>query len=218
MASLAYLVLMVVAAIPIFAVAYQLGGVALIDVATGVAAIVVVGVLLATMVVGISSFAKRVQTATLLAYGFVFLLLIASFVAFGAAAVVDSNTGVDPTDPPGALLLPNPIVFLADVTSGENVDVGESPLRPVRELLAEVYSDNGGWFTWGNAESPDFSDVPDGANGVFVTDGGFDQFGNRTRASGSAAWLWSLGSMVLLASCLFLLGCRRLRTPAENER
>ena len=86
------------------------------------------------------------------------------------------------------------------------------------ELLAEVYSDNGGWFTWGNAESPDFSDVPDGANGVFVTDGGFDQFGNRTRASGSAAWLWSLGSMVLLASCLFLLGCRRLRTPAENER
>ena len=52
------------------------------------------------MVVGISSFAKRVQTATLLAYGFVFLLLLAGFVAYGAAAVVDSNRGVDATDPP----------------------------------------------------------------------------------------------------------------------
>lgn len=217
MASLAYLVLMVVAAIPIFAVAYQLGGVSLLDVMTGLVGVVVVGVLLATMVVGISSFAKRVQTATLLAYGFVFLLLFASFVAYGAAAVVDNNSGIDPADPPGALLLPNPIVFLADVTSGENVDVGSSPLQPVRQLLAESYSDNDGWFAWGGDARSD-QVVDDGSGGVFVSDPGLDQFGNTTRPAGAAAWAWSLGSMVVVALGLFLLGCRRLRTPAESER
>jgi ABC-type transport system involved in multi-copper enzyme maturation permease subunit len=216
MASLAYLVLMVVAAIPIFAVAYQLGGVSLADIGTGLLGVVVVGVLVATMVVGISSFAKRVQTATLLAYGFVFVLLLAGFVAYGAAAVVDANRGVDATDPPGALLLPNPIVFLADVTSGENVDVGSSPLQPVRQLLADAYSDNDGWFAWGDGTSS-VTDQPVDGGGVFVSEPDQNPFG-PTRPAGTAAWVWSLGSMTVLALGLFLLGCRRLRTPAEVER
>lgn len=213
MASVAYLSLMVVAAMPIFAVAYQLGGVSLADAALGLLCVLVVGVLLAMMIVGISSYAKRVQTATLLAYGFTMVLLIASFVAFGTAALIDSNRGSDNANPPAILLTPNPLVFLADATAGENVDAGSSPLRPLREILVESYASNGRWFG-SDDRLGDGGFVAAGDGGFVVEDLGF---GARTR-EGFPAWAISLGWMVALAALLFFMGCRRLRTPAENER
>ncbi len=131
MAALAFLVLLVVAALPIMAIAYQLGGVSVVDLGRGMVAVIVVGVLLATMVVGISAFALRVQTATLMAYGFTLLLLAGSFVLTAAAAIVDASRGEDPTDPPALLLTPNPLIFVADATAGKNVQIGSTPLRPL---------------------------------------------------------------------------------------
>lgn len=213
MASLAYLTLMVVAAMPIFAVAYQLGGVSLADAALGLVCVLVVGVLLAAMVVGISAYARRVQTATLLAYGFTLVLLTASFVAYGAAGLIDGNRGFDSTNPPGLLLTPNPLVFLADATAGENVDVGSSPLRPLRQLLVESHDSNGGWLP---------GDRPVLAGDVIVNDGGFavgDGFGNGVATRrGFPAWAISLGWMIGFAAVMFAMGCRRLRTPSETER
>ncbi|MCB1001249.1 MAG: ABC transporter permease [Acidimicrobiales bacterium] len=212
MASLAFLTLLEVASLPVLAVAYRLGGVTVADLVAGLAAVLVVGVLLATMIVGISSFAKRVQTATLLAYGFTMVVAVGSFVVAGVASVVDSNRGFDPSDPPAALLLPNPIVFAAVATAGENIDSGDGPLQALRQLVRDTHRANGGWWL-GDGEVADGFD-PNGGF-VFVDDDGFlvDSPGPTTSAA-----LMSFGSLAALAVALFALGCRRLRTPAETER
>ena len=219
MASLAYLTLLVVASTPILAVAYRLGGVTIIDALVGLASILAVGVLLATMVVGISAFAKRVQSATLIAYGFTLVLSLASFIAYGTVLVIDDNRGVDPTNAPAVLLLANPIVFLADATAGQNIDVGQSPLVPARQLLRNAYADNDGWWI-GQSQLDDGFVV--GAPDVFVEGGGFggDGFGGDGVGLDPPVpgWALSLASMAALAAALFWLGCRRLRTPAETER
>ncbi len=98
---------MITAALPLFAVAYQLGGLAVVDIVAGVAAMVTVGVLVAAMVVAISTFTKRVQTATLLAYGFTALLTIGSGLAFGAVAW-SSGARDDEATAPAILLAAEP--------------------------------------------------------------------------------------------------------------
>ncbi len=206
-AAVVYLGLMIVAALPLFAVAYQLGGVSLIDALKGVGAVLVVGLLLATMVASLSAFAKRVQTATLLGYGFSALLAISSFVVFEVASIVDGSRGIDDRNPPAVLIAPNPIVFVADVTAGENVRIGSTPLRGVRQLVVDSYNRNEGWFGRTKAV-PGFNAI---GNDVVVVDNG----GHR---HGFPAWVISLGTMAALAGLLFLLACRRLRTPAETER
>ncbi len=210
-AALAFLTLLVVAALPIMAVAYQLGGVAVLDIVRGLGALLAVGVLLAAMVVGLSAFARRVQSATLLAYGFTFVLLTGSFLLTAGWAVVDASRGNDRGDPPAILLTPNPLVFVADATAGRNIDVGSSPFRPLRELSASLYDERGGWI--GASRSPD--DVSFGEpSGAFVVFDGDD----RTERHGFPAWVLSLAAMSALAGGLFVLGARRLRIPTEVER
>lgn len=206
LAALAFLVLLIVAALPVFAIAYQLGGVDLLDLARGIAAVVVVGILLSAMVVGISAFARRVQTATLLAYGFTFVLLIGSFVVTAGAAIVDSSNGSDRTDPPAILAVMNPLVFAADLTAGRTVDVGSSPLRPIRELVTGLYDDRNGW-------------VGSSATDIQVGDGAFVEFEDPSAVRrGFPAWALALIGLSALAIALFVLGCRRVRTPSEVER
>jgi ABC-type transport system involved in multi-copper enzyme maturation permease subunit len=210
LASLAYLALLLVASLPVLAVAYRLGGVTIVDLVVGLAVVLLVGLLLATMIVGISSFAKRVQTATILAYGFTLMLAVGSFVVAGVVAVVDSNTGNDPSDPPAALLLLNPIVFAAEATAGENIDVGESPLQALRQVVRDSYRLNGGWWLGGGEDR--FSD--DGGGFVFVEGDGALSDGHPSTTGA----LMSFASLGAVAALLFLVGCRRLRTPAETER
>ncbi len=206
-AAVVYLSLMIVAALPLFAVAYQLGGVSLTAALKGIGAVLVVGLLLATMVTSLSSFAKRVQTATLLGYGFSALLAIASFIGFGVASIIDGTRGPDDSNPPAVILTPNPLVFVADVTAGENVRIGSTPLRGIRQVIVDAYNRNDSWFTRAD-NMPGLQDFGDG--NVFVDVGG--------QRRGFPAWVLSLGSMTGLAGLLFFFACRRLRTPAETER
>ena len=218
-AAVVYLLLMIVAALPLFAVAYQLGGVSLMQALRGVAVLLVMGVLIATMVASISAFAKRVQTATLMAYGFTALLSLGSIIAFAVAGIVDSSQGTDDRNPPAALLIPNPVVFVADATSGQNVAIGNSPLRLIRQQVVRAYNSNDGWgarsakldklIRDGNVVAPGGQIFPNGGFGFVAAD-------NQRR--GFPAWALSLGSMAALAAALFTLACRRLRTPAETER
>lgn len=214
LAALAYLALMIVAALPLFAVAYQLGGITLLDGLKGLGCVLLVGLLLATIVVGISAFAKRVQTATILAYGVTGLLTIGSFAAFAIATVVDGSRGPDEADPPALLLTFNPIVFVADATAGLNIDVGTTPLRPVRVALAEAYARNDGWWT-GSGVNRGGEFVAAGPDAVLEQNVVFD---GQAQRAGFPAWALALGSMVVLAAGAFAIGCRRLRTPAEVER
>ncbi len=206
-AAVVYLGLMIVAALPLFAVAYQLGGVSLTDAVKGLSSVLVVGLLLATMVASVSAFARRVQTATLLGYGFSALLAVSSFIGFGIAAIVDGTRGVDDNNPPAILLTPNPLVFVADVTAGENVRIGNTPLRGIRELVVNAYNRNDGWLSRTTS-----------APGPGPENGQVFGFGNDGGRRGFPAWVLALGMLVGLAGVLFLLACRRLRTPAETER
>lgn len=207
MAALAYLVLLIIAALPLFAVAYQLGGVTLSAVAKGVMSLVVVGVLVAAMVVAISTFAKRVQTATLLAYGFTALLTIGSPLAFGCVSLIDGSQGDDRATAPAILITANPALFVASATAGENINVGDTPLRPLREWVSDTYAENGGWFATPESDQR-FTGV--GGGGVFVQ--------NADQRMPTRTWLISLGVQATLAVVLFAWAMRRLRIPSATER
>ncbi len=202
-AALAYLVLLIVAALPVLGVAYVLGGLRVVDIGRAVLAVALMALLLAAVVVAVSTFARRVQTATVLAYGVTALLVIAGPLAFTVGEVLDARSDGDHQAAPAALLAASPVVLVADLASG-NVTEGDGPLSSIRTGLLDAKERNGGsWFAL-------FPDAPgEGAGDV----------GDQRRPDGGVpAWLLSSLVMAALAAALFLAAARRLRTPADTER
>jgi ABC-type transport system involved in multi-copper enzyme maturation permease subunit len=207
-AALAYLVLLIVAALPVLAVAWMLGGIRVIDIVRGVLGITVVALLLAVMVVAVSTFATRVQTATILAYAFTALLLITGPVLFGIVAVLDARTDNGPGDDasaPAVLLVVNPVALVADLGGGRSESF-DGPLSGIREGLHDLKAENGGtWFSLGADDA--------------VLDAGRLDFGDGpTDFTGLPIWLLAGGAMTVVAAVLFAGATRRLRAPAEIER
>ena len=203
-AAIAFLGLLVVASMPVFAVAYLLGGIRLTDILLGVWAILLMALLVAVMVVAISTFARRVQTATLLSYAFVALLVILGPLLYLTLGVLDAQDQTDPTDPPAFLLTPNPIVLVADIVADPTTGSVSAPLGAIAEGVDTAKRENDGrWFAW----------FPDEARNdvAFVFDEGVG-------TGGVPAWVLSLVSLGTLAGVMFLAAARRLRTPAETER
>ena len=203
-AALAYLVLLIVAALPVLAAAYVLGGIRITDIVRGVVAVSAVALLVATVVVAVSTFARRVQTATVLAYAVTVLLVIAGPLAAGIAAIFDAraDNGLDDdVAPPAFLLTLTPIALVADAVAGVSDD---GPLSGLHDGILEVKEANDGrWFAL-------FPDTPPG-NRVELDD-------ERRRDSGAPVWLLSAVSMTALAAVSFVGAARRLRTPAAVER
>jgi len=203
-AALAYLLLLVVAALPVLAVSYLLGGIRLGDIALGVLSVATVAVLLATMVVAVSTFATRVQTATLLAYGFTAVLTVIGPLVWGIAAVLDQRSS-ETVAPPAWLLTINPLALVADLGTG-NRSGGDGPLTWIRQYLGEAKARNGGsWWAW----------FPEPVNWSRVDAA---SLAGRPLGGGPAAWVLSAISLSIVAAALSLLAVRRLRAPAETER
>ena len=203
-AALAYLLLLVVAALPVLAVSYLLGGIRLGDIALGVLSVATVAVLLATMVVAVSTFATRVQTATLLAYGFTAVLTVIGPLVWGIAAVLDQRSS-ETVAPPAWLLTINPLALVADLGTG-NRSGGDGPLTSIRQYLGEAKARNGGsWWAW----------FPEPVNWSRVDAA---SLAGRPLGGGPAAWVLSAISLSIVAAALSLLAVRRLRAPAETER
>lgn len=203
-AALMFLLLMFVAALPVLSVAYILGGVRLIDLGRGLLAVAVVGVLMATMVVAVSSFAKRTQTATMLAYGFTLFVCIVGPLLYLIGTLLDSRTPDDRTIAPAWLLAANPFALLADLGSGNQSRI-DAPLSLIRQGLGNAKRENSGrWFAWFPGARPD--------------DGAFAVGDVGHPVGGVPAWLIGLVVLGLVAIGLQLLAVRRLRTPAEVER
>lgn len=203
LAAISFLVLLIVSSLPVMVVAYLLGGIQLIDGVRAITVLTLMAVLVATMVVSISTFARRTQTATLMSYGFVALLVLGGPLVFLTARIVDSSSGTDRANPPAVLLTINPIALVADATAGQTVDVGSNPMRVVREgVVRAKYDNDDQWLAWFPEDT-------------FRADFGFIQGAQR---SGFPAWGLATISLGAIASVLFLLAKRRLRTPAETER
>lgn len=115
LASSAFLLLLMVAAMPVLAIAYLIGGVLISDILIGMLAVITTGILLATMATAVSALVRRVQAAVVLSYLLALALAIGPFIGYGIAGIIDSARGTDSANPPNFLLVPDPFIGVADI-------------------------------------------------------------------------------------------------------
>jgi ABC-type transport system involved in multi-copper enzyme maturation permease subunit len=232
-ASLVFVAFLVVAALPLIGVSFLLGGVEPGEVVRGVAMVLAVATMLASLALTCSTLMRRVQGATVVAYAVVALLVGGTFVGFGAQMLVDRH---GPQGRSQLALALNPLMATADVVSrapdgGSRVP---SPFTPLQSLIDERKKprDSGGFGAWavstgsgvgfttsdGNAitlrSGADGAPVPVGANGAA---GGFAKF-KPPLLNRIPMWSLALGGYVLLSLGGLALAARRLSTPAAGER
>ncbi len=204
-AALAFIALLIVAAAPLLAVAFLLGGISIGQAVRGLLGVLAVALLLSLVVVGISAMIRRVQAATVVAYAATFVLAIASFVVYGAVGLVTSDDDFADDEPPGWLLVPNPIVLVADLAAGTGA--GGGPLESLSETVRDAQ----------NGDQDVFAEDRGGV-ALFDEDIAAAAPGIEPDGRGDAVWPWSVLSLTVLAAIFFVAGARRLRTPAEAER
>jgi len=119
-AAVAFILLLIVATMPILAIGYLIGGVSKADVVRALAGVIGTTLVLACVSAWCSAVTRRVQVATVMAYGVMILMTLGSFALYGAAAVLDERDNrFDRTDPPAALLYAAPVVAVADLIADE---------------------------------------------------------------------------------------------------
>jgi len=211
-ASVAFLVLLIVTGMPLLAVGYLVGGIAVADIVIGAGSVLVAGLLVAALCIAISTFARRVQSATVLCYALVLALSIGTLLAYGAYAVIDQSRGSDGADPPAALLLVNPVAFVSDIVGDEQLSDLPSPFDGLHSLVNQDRSNNEPFVVDGPV-------VFDAATGQPVIG---DPFGGiaAQAPSDEGVPFWVLSGLALssAAVCALSLATWRLRTPAETER
>ncbi|NNK90968.1 MAG: ABC transporter permease, partial [Acidimicrobiia bacterium] len=114
-AALAFLVLLVVVAMPLLAASILVGGVGLFDVIRGLAMVLFTGLVLGAVGVLFSSLLRRTTGATVLTYAVALVFALGSFVGLAAWAIADATTGFDDqVNPPAHLMVVNPFAAVAD--------------------------------------------------------------------------------------------------------
>ena len=149
-ASLAFVVFLVFAALPLIGVSFLLGGVEPGEVVKGVAMVLAVAATVAALALTCSTLMRRVQGATVMSYALVCFLLVGTFIAFGAQMLADRE---GPRGRAQVILALNPLMATADVVgrTPENGTRVPSPFTPLQALISERTkpSDNiaadGGW-------------------------------------------------------------------------
>src|SRR5688572_7201444 len=135
-ASLAFVVFLVFAALPLIGVSFLLGGVEPGEVVKGVAMVLAVATTVAALAPTCSTLMRRVQGATVMSYALVLFLLGGTFVAFGAQMLANQK---GPRGRAQLVLALNPMMATADVV-GRTPDNGSrvpSPFTPLQYLIAE---------------------------------------------------------------------------------
>lgn len=225
-ASLVLLTLLVVLAVPMLAVTYLIGGVSFGDVLRGALLVLAVGLVVGCLSAAISAFARRVQTATVLSYGLVLGLVVGTLAVQAAAGALDSSRGTDEANPPGWLLLANPVATLTGaVDDGERVrgEGMESPFDAMEDRLHAGDESRRG----SDGDGCTVTVLPDGSEMMECSaeDGGFVEvqgpggFGDLGKDDGKDGFWWqSTLLLTALAALAVFFAARRLRTPAETER
>jgi ABC-type transport system involved in multi-copper enzyme maturation permease subunit len=134
-AAIVFTLLLIVLTMPLLALTYLIGGITVLDVAKGLAMVLLTAFMVGAVGVACSAVAKRVQVATVLA------ISLGTLVLFGALAVIDDSRGFDQVNPPKEVLLLNPFFGTADVFSsigqfpGDDTD---TPLGGARLAMDEI--------------------------------------------------------------------------------
>ena len=133
LASLAFVVLLIVASLPLVTVPFLVGGVSVSEMVRGLVMVLATAVTLACVGLACSALLRRTQAATVLAYGITLAMVLGTFMVYGAQQIPRRGFGERPD--PWVLTL-NPFAATADVVQGRSVSGAfESPFRPIRDLL-----------------------------------------------------------------------------------
>ncbi len=190
LAAIAFTLLLVILAAPILAVAFLIGGVGFGAIFKGLGMIVLTAVMLGAGGIMFSALFKKVQSAIVVTYGFMLLLVVGSMIVLGAVALVQNVTAdpFQPTpDPPKELVFANPFVALADVTADSNLEFGNNPLTVLRLMINELETEGFG-------------------------------FGGPPPDESTALWRWYVVFCVLMIWVSLNVATNLLRTPAKTER
>ena len=207
-ASLAFLMLLMVATLPLLAVSYLIGGVTIGDVLSGIGLVVFVGLALGCVCASISAFVRRVQLATVLCYGIVLFLLMGTLLVRQAANVIDESRGTDAGNAPSWLVLPNPVATVTGVVGDgpDTFNAMESPFDWMEGFIGGEGSDDCGDIVFMDAMGRQIC----GDTGEPLGDGEGDPPGGF--------WWQSALLLGVLALVGVAAGSRRLRTPTTTER
>jgi len=231
-ASLAFVVFLVFAALPLIGVTFLLGGVEPGEVVKGVAMVLVVAATVAALALTCSTLMRRVQGATVLSYALVCFLLGGTFIGFGAEMLADRS---GPRGRAQLILALNPMMATADVVSRvpESGSRVPSPFTPLQTLIGERTKPKDGSDGWhqtavatGGAgftvvdDSNVMRSVPAGVPAPLLGQGAPAQpqqwkapLLNRT-----PMWILSLLGYGALSLGGLALASRRLATPSAGER
>ncbi len=134
LASLAFVVLLIVASLPLVTVPFLVGGVSVGEVMNGLVMVLATAVTLACLTLACSALLRRTQAATVVAYGITLGMVLGTLLVYGAQQIPRRADGGARPDP--WILVLNPFAATAEVVQGRTQSAGfESPFRPLRELL-----------------------------------------------------------------------------------
>jgi ABC-2 type transport system permease protein len=124
LASLAYTALLLTACLPLFAIAFLVGGITAPEVLLACVALAVLGVLLGSISILASTLVKRTGPATVLSYAFMLTLLVGTPLIAFVVRVLSNSTDL------GFLASLNPMVFVGSMLRlGTTYDATFAPLQ-----------------------------------------------------------------------------------------
>lgn len=134
--ALAFLVLLVIAAMPLLAASLLVGGIGLFDVIRGVGTLIFTGLILGAVCVMVSSLFRSTTAATVLSYAASMIFAIGSFVLILAWLIIDAalldGSG---NDYPAALYTMNPFAGIADALPRAGGSDTVSPFGGLRSQI-----------------------------------------------------------------------------------
>ena len=242
LASLAFVVLLIVASLPLLTVPFLVGGVSASEMIKGLVMVLATAVTLACLTLTCSAILRRTQAATVVAYGLTLGLVLGTLLFYGAQQVPNRGGGARP-DP--WILAINPFAATADVVQGRSQQGGfESPFRPLQELIRLGDNDRFSQVISGSSQEgvqfapdgPILSGPPPGRPppppGVFIDgpsgpgfavgasplqDGRLAVERDDARLGGIPFWVVSLSAWLVMAVVAVVLTVGRISLPASRE-
>lgn len=214
-ASVAWLLLLVVTAMPVGTVAFFLGGVALGDLARGVVTLVVVAICVAAVSLGVSSLTRKTTASVVLTFGVVLTLVLGTLFGALVESAVREFRFDERTRP--VALYANPFYGLADAVRA-NSTVGQdlpSVLTAIGFALPQPR------FAGGAVPEP-MIEAPltrvDPAVRMLPGGRGVGLAGQHRGPDRTPVWLVTLGIYLLLGAAGFTVATRRVRVGRGPRR
>ena len=172
LASLAFTTLLLVATLPLLAVAYVLGGVTVAQVLGGLFFVLASSAFIGVLSIWASTVLRRVQRATVVAYGLVGLLVLGTPIAYGvqilATSRFDDGGGASSRWESLLFVAPNPFIVTADALGHQSAG-GPSPFTPSQDALRRRDERRSGFGGFGGFDGPVGPDIAVPGRAPFTT-------------------------------------------------